>query len=88
VSPGAVKDCIAGGGLDESLQDNFSEVMNVISRYLSNGAGRRFALKSVSCPPSQPATDLCSAAGGSDEKREFSVEVTGYSNGRIAFCTL
>jgi hypothetical protein len=88
VPAGVVKECVATGGLDESLRDNFAEVMNVLSRYVSNGSGRRFALSRVECPPAAVAPELVQAAAGSDERRELSAEISGYSTGRIAFCTL
>jgi len=88
VPAGAVKDCVAAGGLDDSLRENFAEVMNVVARFVSTGAGRRFALQRVSCPPELPAGDLLEKAAGSDEKRELSAEVSGYATGRIAFCTI
>jgi hypothetical protein len=88
VPAGAVKDCVAAGSLDESLRDNFAEVMNVLARFVSTGSGRRFTLQRVSCPPEPPVDALLTAAAGSDEKRELSADVSGYSAGRIAFCTL
>ncbi len=87
VPAGAVKDCVAAGGLDPSLQDNFAEVMNVVSRYVS-GSGRRFVLARVVCPPASAPEEILSLANGSDEKRELSAEIAGYAGGRIAFCTL
>lgn len=87
VPPGAVKDCVAAGALDPSLQDNFAEVMNVLSRYVS-ASGRRFSLARVVCPPAAAPEEILAAAQGSDEKRELAAEVAGYAGGRIAFCTL
>jgi hypothetical protein len=88
VPPGVVKECVAAGGLDESLRDNFAEVMNVLARFVSTGAGRRFALAGVTCPPEAATPQVMDAAAGSDERREMSAEISGYSAGRIAFCTL
>jgi hypothetical protein len=82
----AVKECVAAGGLDDSLRENFAEVMNVVARFVS-GAGRRFALKKVACAP-EAAPELVQAANGSDERRDLTAEIAGYAGGRIAFCTL
>jgi len=86
IPPSAVKECVAAGGLDESLRENFAEVMNVVARFVS-GAGRRFALSKVACAP-DVAPELLEAARGSDERRELTAEVAGYAGGSIAFCTL
>jgi hypothetical protein len=82
----AVKECVAAGGLDDSLRENFAEVMNVVARFVS-GAGRRFALEKVACAP-ESAPELVEAANGSDERRDLTAEIAGYAGGRIAFCTL
>lgn len=83
----AVKECVAAGRMDESLQDNFGEVMNVMSRYLSMG-GRTFRLGPVTCPPAAVAPELQALVEGSDERRILSVEVPGYAAGRLDFVTL
>ena len=88
VPAGAVKESVAAGGMDASLRDNFAEVMNVLARFLSTGAGRRFALARVTCPPESPEPAVLAAAEASDERRELTAEVSGYASGRIAFCTL
>ena len=83
----AVKEAVKAGQMDESLQDNFSEVMNVLSRFISGG-GRPFRLGAVTCPPLQPAAGLAEAVAGSDEKREIRIEVPGYDAGLLEFVTL
>ncbi len=83
----AVKECVAAGRMDESLQDNFVEVMNVLSRFVSGG-GRTFRLGPVTCPPAAAAADLLALVEGSDEKRLYSIEVPGFSAGRLEFVTL
>lgn len=88
VPAGVVKDAVAAGRLDDSLRDNFAEVMNVLARFISTGAGRRFALDRVLCPQDAAEADMRKAAEGSDERRELSADVTGYTGGHIAFCTL
>jgi hypothetical protein len=82
-----VKECVAAGRLDEGLADNFAEVMNVVSRFVS-GAGQAFRLGTVSLPPSPVDEALRAAADETDEKRSFTVEVPGYGGGRLAFWTL
>jgi hypothetical protein len=81
------RDSLATGCLDESLQDNFVEVMNVLSRFLSAG-GRTFRLGPVTCPPVPCPGELLTLVEGSDERREFHVEVPGYLAGRLEFVTL
>lgn len=83
----AVKECVATKKMDESLQDNFGEVMNVLSRFLSGG-GRTFRLGQLTCPPAAAAADLLALVEGSDEKRVFNLEVPGYAAGRLEFVTL
>ena len=88
VPAAAVKDAVAAGTLDDSLRDNFAEVMNVLARFLSTGSGRRFALNRVLCPPDPVEAAVLAAAEGSDERRELAADVPGYTRGQIAFCTL
>jgi hypothetical protein len=83
----AAKESVASGKMDESLQDNFGEVMNVMSRYLSGG-GRTFRLGEVTCPPAICGAGLLPLVADSDERREFQVEVPGYMNGRLELVTL
>jgi hypothetical protein len=83
----AARECIASGKMDESLQDNFGEVMNVMSRFLSGG-GRPFRLGEVTCPPRTCAAELLPLVEASDERREFTIEVPDYMNGRLEFVTL
>jgi hypothetical protein len=87
VPAAAVKEAVASGSMDESLQDNYSEVMNVLSRFLSMG-GRPFRLGPLTFPPAGPAPELAPLVEGSDEKRVFGVEVPGYAAGRLEFVTL
>lgn len=83
----AVKECVASKKMDESLQDNFGEVMNVLSRFLSGG-GRTFRLGPVTCPPADAPADLLALVAGSEERRVFNVEVPGYMAGRLELVTL
>lgn len=83
----AVRESVAAGRMDESLQDNFGEVMNVLARFISAG-GRAFRLGPVTCPPAGAAPELAPLVEGTDEKREFDVEVPGYAAGRLEFVTL
>ena len=83
----AVKECVASKKMDESLQDNFGEVMNVLSRFLSMG-GRPFRLGPVTCPPAAMAPELAPLVEGSEEKRIYTVEVPGYFAGRLELVTL
>lgn len=83
----AVKECVAAKKMDASLQDNFGEVMNVMSRFLSMG-GRTFRLGPVTCPPGEAAPELQALVEGSDERRVFTIEVPGYLAGRLDFVTL
>jgi hypothetical protein len=83
----AVRECVASRKMDESLQDNFGEVMNVMARFISAG-GRTFRLGPVSCPPADAAPELGALIEASDERREFNVEVPGYAAGRLEFVTL
>lgn len=83
----AVKECVATKRMSEPLQDNFGEVMNVFSRYLTMG-GRPFRLGPVSCPPAAPDAGLQPLVEGSDERRAFIIEVPGYASGRLDVVTL
>ena len=83
----AVKECVASKRMDESLQDNFVEVMNVLSRFVSGG-GRTFRLGPVTCPPAAAGADLLALVEGSDERRVYSIEVSGFLSGRLDFVTL
>jgi hypothetical protein len=86
IPPGAAGECAARGDLEPPLDENFGEVMNVLSRFLS-GSGRRFALADVFRARDAPQ-DLLDKARGSDERRALAAEIAGYLGGRIAFCTL
>jgi hypothetical protein len=83
----SAQECLDSGKMDESLQDNFGEVMNVMSRFLSGG-GRAFRLGPVTCPPLACAPELPPLVEASDERRQFNVEVPGYLNGRLELVTL
>jgi len=82
-----VRDAVSSGQLGESLQDNFGEVMNILSRYLTMG-GRPYRLGSQSYPPATPDPALAPLVDASDEKRTFLVEVSGYLAGKLELVTL
>jgi hypothetical protein len=86
IPPGAAKEAALSGNLEPPLDENFGEVMNVVSRFVS-GSGRRFALVGVYPPRGIPG-DLADKVHASDERRALAAEVSGYLGGRIAFCTL
>ncbi|HYD40134.1 MAG TPA: hypothetical protein VEB43_04850 [Anaeromyxobacter sp.] len=87
VPPGAVKEDVEKGMLEESLRENLAEVMNVLSRFVSM-SGRRFGLVKHWCPPEVPDPAVVKAALESDETRVVTVEVPGYLGGVMAFDTL
>jgi hypothetical protein len=86
IPAGAARESMARGDLGPPLDENFMEVMNVLSRFVS-GSGRRFALADVFRPRVAPPV-LLEKARSSDEQRALAAEVAGYPGGRIAFCTL
>jgi hypothetical protein len=85
--PTVVREAVGAGRLDEGLADNFAEVMNVVSRYVT-GAGQPYRLGKLSLPPEPIDEGLRRAADETDEKRSFMVEVPGYGGGRLAFWSL
>jgi hypothetical protein len=87
VPPGAVKEAVAAGRMEASLQDNLAEVMNVLSRFVS-GSGRRYGLVHSWAPPEVGDAKVLDAVQASDEVRAAAVEVPGYLGGLLAFYTL
>jgi hypothetical protein len=87
VPVGAVREGVAAGALEESLQQNLAEVMNVLSRFVSM-SGRRFGLAGTWCPPAAPEPAVMEAALAADETRTVAVEIPGYLGGILAFNTL
>jgi len=87
VPAGAVREGVAAGALEESLQQNLAEVMNVLSRFVSM-SGRRFALVGTWCPPGMADPAVMQAALAADETRTVAVEVPGYPGGMLTFNTL
>ncbi len=85
IPAGTARECAALGDLGPNLQENFGEVMNVVSRFVS-GSGRRFTLQGLF--PSRVPQDLLEKVHASDERRALLAKVAGYLGGRIAFCTL
>jgi hypothetical protein len=86
IPAGAAREAAALGELASPLDENFGEVMNVVSRFVS-GSGRRFALSGVYGPRAAPG-ELIEKVHASDERRALSAEIAGYLGGRLAFCTL
>ena len=88
VPPAVAAEAAARGELDGTLADNVAEVMNVLARHLVARSGRRFALRTFSCPPGEAPKDTLAAARESDEVRAYRLDVVGYGGGNLAFCTL
>jgi hypothetical protein len=86
IPAGAARESAAHGTLEPPLDENFGEVMNVVSRFVS-GSGRRFALSGVFAPRAAPP-ELIEKVHASDERRSLSADIAGYLSGRMAFCTL
>jgi hypothetical protein len=78
------EDAVKKGILDESLLDNFREVMNICSSLFSEHHGSRVHLNKVTgkiaAPPAEYKTLMASPAARAD----MNVEIPGYSGGALS----
>ncbi len=81
IPPDVAEECIAAKTLDESMRENFAEVLNVGSR-LFNTSGR-VALKSTFFPPAAPPTEANGATAAT-----FDITIEGYGSGLLGLRAL
>lgn len=81
--PAAVaQESVKAGQLDESLQEIYGEVLNVLSRLFADTEGMRITLSSTTFPPSPlPESMSQRPAGG---VVSFEVSVDGYGKGLLS----
>ncbi len=69
------------------LIENFREVMNVISHYLSE-SGRRVALQTIFAPPDAAPPKVLKEALTGPNRLDLELSIRGYDGGRLSFIGL
>ena len=79
----AAKDSIKAGVLDEGMQDNFGEVLNVLSRLFAEQGNHRVTLQTKSFPPAALPEAASAALTTSAKKLDLEVDIDGYGKGLL-----
>lgn len=80
----AARDCIKEKDLGEFVQDNFGEVLNILSRLFSHQDMTRVTLTGKVFPPAKLDEGLQKAWAASTAKLDLEVEIDGYGKGYLA----
>lgn len=78
------QESLRAGKLDEQLEENFHEVMNVISTILTRGEARE-RLDAVLPRVAGVPADAAAALAKPRARLDLEVEVTGYAKGKLTF---
>jgi hypothetical protein len=84
IPPGAVEDFIGEGAVPDTVEQNFYEAVNVLSKVVP-GYGERWALEGMKLYPKLSDHADVSMAGPDHWRQPQEVRVAGYPTGRIAF---
>jgi hypothetical protein len=79
----AAKDSIKAGALDEGMQDNFAEVLNMLSRLFADQGNHRIALQAKSFPPAALPELASKALSGGGKKLDLEIDIDGYGKGLL-----
>ena len=79
----AAKDSIKAGVLDEGMQDNFGEVLNVLSRLFAGQGSQRITLQAKSFPPAALPEAASAALAAAGKKLDLEVDIDGYGKGLL-----
>jgi hypothetical protein len=85
--PRVAEESVKAGTLSEQLKENFHEVMNVASSYLSK-SGLRISLQSVHPPPEVAPPKLLKGALTGASRLDLELSIAGYEGGRLCFVAL
>lgn len=84
IPAGAAKDCIKANQLDEFMQENFGEVLNILSRLFGEHDNKRIMLMDKVFPPN-PLPELASQSlNAAQKKLDLEIEIDGYGKGVLA----
>jgi hypothetical protein len=84
IPPDAAKDCIKANELDEFMQDNFGEVLNVLSRLFGEHDNKRIFLVNKFFPPNALPVDASQSLTTGVKKLDLEIEIDGYGKGVLA----
>lgn len=81
----SAKDRVRAGVLDEMLQENFAEVLNVLTRiYVVPETVRVALLETVFPPQSMPQTLELADASAQVVRADYEIEISAYGKGHLA----
>jgi hypothetical protein len=78
------QESLRAGKLDEQLEENFHEVMNVISTILTRGDARE-RLDAVSAGVARLSAEATALLERPRARLDLEVEINGYANGKLTF---
>ncbi len=79
----AARDSIKAGVLDEGMEDNFGEVLNVLSRLFADQGNHRITLQTKSFPPAALPEVASAALTAAGKKLDLEVDIDGYGKGLL-----
>lgn len=79
----AAADAIKQRALDDTLRENFAEVLNVVSRLFVPTQGQRVTLRETFLPPTAPPAEALPVAGTPGGVC-FKVDIDGYGEGLLS----
>jgi hypothetical protein len=80
ISPEVAKESVKAGALNESLRENYYEVLNIMSALLNGPSVRHLKLDDVVDGVPQDVADLIAVASG---LKYYDVTIVGYTGGRL-----
>lgn len=83
IPPDAAQEQVATGALDETLSENFAEVLNVLARVYVVPESRRVTLLQSIFPPAAAPASIDGVPAGQVKRADFEVTLDGYGTGLL-----
>ncbi len=84
----AAQDNLKQDALDEIVQENFAEVLNILSRLFDLANKSRIVLSTTEFPPTPRSATSEAMLGNAAGRIDFDVTIDGYGQGRLTLALL
>jgi two-component system chemotaxis response regulator CheY len=88
VPPGVVEEAIRARALEDTLADNFHEVLNVMARFFDHGGSSRVQLGPVHLPGEKLDPALAAPIARPAARLDLTVDIAGYGKGNLSLLSV
>lgn len=85
--PSVAQDAVRSGRVPETLGDNFSEVLNVLTRLFNDPLLPHVSFKNMHSPPQSPSAVVVKGINKPNVRLDLEIGIPGYGNGKLSMLT-